>query len=104
MLSVTHKRRRKRLYCCFVDLAKAYDSVPRDLLWQRLHDVGVRGRLLHTIKALYDVGVDMHIKTPYGTLDPIRATVGVKQGCPLSPTLFGLYIDSLHSHVGCTMS
>ncbi len=94
-----YRRRRKKLYCCFVDLAKAYDSVPRDLLWQRLYDVGLRGRMLHTIKALYDVGVDMHIQTPFGTLDPIRATVGVKQGCPLSPTLFGLYIDGLHSHV-----
>jgi hypothetical protein len=95
----TYKSRRKPLYCCFVDLAKAYDSVPRDLLWQRLHDVGVRGCMLHAIKALYDVGVHMHIKTPAGTLDPIFASVGVKQGCPLSPTLFGIYIDSLQQHV-----
>ena len=41
----------KRLVCCFVNLTKAYDSVPRDLLWQRLHDVGVRGRMLHAIRA-----------------------------------------------------
>jgi Reverse transcriptase (RNA-dependent DNA polymerase) len=94
-----YKRRGKRLFCCFVDLAKAYDSVPRDLLWQRLHDVGVRGRMLHAIKGMYDVGVDMHIKTPTGTLDPIHTSVGVKQGCPLSPTLFGLYIDGLQHHV-----
>jgi Reverse transcriptase (RNA-dependent DNA polymerase) len=93
------KRRQKHLFCCFVDLAKAYDSVPRDLLWQRLHDVGVRGRMLHAIKGLYDVGVDMHIKTAEGTLDPVRTSVGVKQGCPLSPTLFGLYIDGLQHHV-----
>ena len=94
-----YKRRGKRLYCCFVDLAKAYDSVPRDLLWQRLHDVGVRGRMLHAIKGLYEVGVDMHIKTANGTLDPVHTSVGVKQGCPLSPTLFGLYIDGLQHHV-----
>jgi hypothetical protein len=94
-----YKRRKKPLFCCFIDLSKAYDSVPRALLWQRLHDVGVRGRILHSIKAMYDVGVDMHIKTPHGTLDPIAATVGVKQGCPLSPLLFGIYIDSLHQHV-----
>jgi hypothetical protein len=100
-----YKRRRpgeKHLFCCFVDLAKAYDSVPRDLLWQRLHDVGVRGRMLHAIKGLYDVGVDMHIKTANGTLDPVCASVGVKQGCPLSPTLFGLYIDGLQHHVAST--
>jgi Reverse transcriptase (RNA-dependent DNA polymerase) len=55
--------------------------------------------MLHAIKALYDVGVHMHIKTPAGTLDPIFATVGVKQGCPLSPTMFGIYIDGLQQHV-----
>jgi Reverse transcriptase (RNA-dependent DNA polymerase) len=96
------KRSQKHLFCCFVDLAKAYDSVPRNLLWQRLYDVGVRGRMLHAIKGLYDVGVDMHIKTANGTLDPVRASVGVKQGCPLSPTLFGLYIDGLQHHVAST--
>ena len=85
-----YKRRGKRFFCCFVDLAaKAYDSVPRELLWQRLHDVGVRGRMLHAIKGLYDVGVDMQIKAPAGTLDPVNLSVGVKHGCPLSPTLFG---------------
>jgi hypothetical protein len=34
----------------------------------------VRGRMLHAIKGLYDVGVYMHIKTPAGTLDPIHTS------------------------------
>ena len=47
------------------------------------------------LKGMYDVEVDMHIKTPAGTLDLAHSSVGVKQGCSLSPTFFGLYIDGL---------
>jgi hypothetical protein len=89
----------KKLYCCFIDFAKAYDCVPREKLWQRLFDIGVRGKILHAIKSLYDVGVDMSIKLDVGVLDPISTTVGVKQGCPLSPLLFGLYIEGMEAYV-----
>jgi len=100
---ITNQRGRsrghRRLYVCFVDFEQAYDSVPRDRLWQRLHDIGVRGKFLFAVKALYDAGVNLCIKTGGGLLDPIAATVGVKQGCPLSPLLFGLYIESLEEHI-----
>jgi hypothetical protein len=33
-----------------------------------------------------------------GWLEEINCNIGVKQGCPLSPTLFGIYIDKLE---GC---
>jgi len=89
----------RHLYVCFIDFQQAYDSVPRAQLWQRLHEIGVRGRFLFAVKALYDAGVSMCIKSGAGLLDPISATVGVKQGCPLSPLLFGLYIESLEDHI-----
>ena len=43
-----------KLYCCFaVDFKKAFDTVPRHLLWQVLEELGIHGRVLDIIKSLY---------------------------------------------------
>ena len=35
------------------------------------------------------------LKTTHGFSKSFTSNMGVKQGCPLSPTLFGIYIDDL---------
>ncbi len=40
------KAKKKPLYCCFVDFKKAFDIVPREVLWQVLASLGVEGRFL----------------------------------------------------------
>jgi hypothetical protein len=62
-----------------VDFCKAFDTVPRDLLWQVLAEMGIVGRFM--LSARFSCGI------------------GVKQGCPLSPLLFGLYLDGLEKHL-----
>eukprot|EP00250_Pteridium_aquilinum_P005233 c15361_g1_i1 orf=69-221(+) len=46
------------------------------------------------IYALYEQVLG-RVRCPGGLSDTIASTIGVKQGCPLSPTLFGLYIDEV---------
>jgi hypothetical protein len=88
------RRNKVPLYCCFVDLTAAFDRVPRSLLWERLRSCGVTGQMLAAIQALYS---DAHIVINIDGCIGDSATVlsGVKQGCPLSPTLFGIFIDAL---------
>ena len=88
------RERKLPLYTCFVDFRKAYDSVPRDLLWRKLAGRGVQGWFLDSIKALYG-SVPMAVKTNEGLSSSFECVMGVKQGCPLSPTLFGMYLDDL---------
>ena len=82
------------LYCCFVDFQKAFDCVPRHLLWQKLQARGVTGWFLEAIKALYN-DVPVCVRTAQGLSQCFPSLMGTKQGCALSPTLFGLYIDDL---------
>ena len=42
------------IHMCFVDLEKAFDCVPRGLLWGVLREYGVRGPLLRAVRSLYD--------------------------------------------------
>ena len=90
------QKSRKVLYCCFVDFRKAFDRVRRDYLIQRLAELGVHGRMLQAIIQMY-WSVPLVPKL-HGTVgDAIPSTCGVKQGDPLSPLLFGLFIDEFES-------
>ncbi|MCO5581172.1 hypothetical protein L7F22_035050 [Adiantum nelumboides] len=65
---------------------------------QRLQDIGVPDAIRWGIYALYE-SVTERVRAPGGLSDAIESTIGVKQGCPLSPTLFGIYIDELSEYV-----
>ena len=47
-----HKKK-KKLFGCFVDFSKAFDSVPRDILIDKLRKHGIDGKVLEIIKTLY---------------------------------------------------
>jgi hypothetical protein len=92
------KHKRKKLFICAIDLAKAYDSVPRPKIWARMHELGIQGKFLFTVAALYK-HTSLSIRHTTGILPPFPSTIGVKQGCPLSPLLFGLFIEQLDEKI-----
>jgi hypothetical protein len=95
LIKDAHKSK-KKLYCCFVDFKKAFDSVPRQRLWEVLSSVGVQGDILECLKSMYAQD-EACVLTQAGLTDAFRCTIGVKQGCPASPLLFGLFLDDLEA-------
>ena len=83
-----------QLHCCFVDFRKAFDTVPREVLWAVLGSIGVRGRFLSCIQAMYSKDCAA-VKIAAGLSKPFRCHQGVQQGSPLSPALFGIFVDAL---------
>ena len=94
---------KRSLYACFVDLQKAYDTVQHDLLWDRLKSIGVGPRMGAAIKSLYFSGM-LSMKVSGTAGQPRLQQMGVRQGCPLNPTLFGLFFDGLHYHLHSSAS
>jgi hypothetical protein len=43
------------------------------------------------------------VKSAEGLTDSFPSDIGVKQGCPLSPTLFGLYIDAVEDFISANV-
>lgn len=92
------RARRQPLYAAFIDFQKAYDTVPRHLLWAKLEAAGVGGWCLRAVQALY-ADVPMCVRTAEGCTETFQSLLGVKQGCPLSPTLFCMFVDDLAAAV-----
>ena len=88
------ERSNSRVYAAFMDFTAAYDTIPRQQLWQHLEETGMPSWMLGAVKAMYaqDAYIIVDGDKRSGLIHP---TKGVKQGCPLSPLLFSLYINDL---------
>jgi len=91
-----YRAKKKPLYAAFIDFRKAYDSIDRSRLWDCLRGMGINGRILDSLMEMYrEVTMAVRVR---GELGPeFHANMGVKQGDPLSPLLFGLFIDRIES-------
>ena len=95
-VKIAMKKRRehgKETWVLFLDLVKAFDRVPRELLWQVLHRFGVPHKLLSIIKSLHK---SINVKfTVDDVTNEMNCTIGVKQGDILGPVLFTMYIAAI---------
>ncbi len=89
----------KKLYTCFVDFRKTFDTVPREKLWRVLEGIGVGRRFLACLRSMYNHDQACVSHPTEGLSSTFPCTIDVKQSCPLSPLLFGLYIDALESRI-----
>ncbi|GJV64586.1 retrovirus-related pol polyprotein LINE-1 [Tanacetum coccineum] len=65
-----YRERQRDLHMAFLDLEKAYDSVPRELVWKTLIDKGTPRRYSRVIKDMYE-GAKTRVRTTVSTTEAI---------------------------------
>ncbi|XDV13285.1 hypothetical protein PO909_001723 [Leuciscus waleckii] len=82
------------LYVSFIDLTKAFNLVSRSGLFRLLHKIGCPPQLLAVVTSFHD---NMHSTICFNgaTSESFPISSGVKQGCALAPTLFGIFFSIL---------
>ena len=89
---------RKRVFCAFIDYQKAFDSVDRSLLWQKLLSYNINGKLLTVIRQMYN-RAKSSIKKDNMISEYFLCNIGVRQGDTLSPLLFALFINDFNQYI-----
>ena len=84
----------KKVYGCFVDFQRAFDSIPRDILFRKLYNYGIKGKFYKTLENMY-LNDKCCIKIGGHITNFFEINQGVKQGCLLSPLLFNIFLADL---------
>ena len=82
------------LYHVFTDFKRAFDRVWHAALWATMKKYNISTNLIQVIRNLYDKATSAVLfNSSIG--DWFRTTVGVRQGCLLSPTLFNIFPERI---------
>ena len=77
----------------FVDLEKAFDRVPRKVIWRALRKRGVEEWIVQLGQEMY-ANVGSRVRVGEGFSQEFKVKVGVHQGSVLSPLLFIIVLDA----------
>ena len=86
------------MYHLYLDLNKAFNSVPHRALWQILSNYNIPHSIINLIQNLYACPLDFPVVNGFA-LFAAHCIRGLRQGCPMSPILFNLSVDPIINHI-----
>ena len=95
-LQEKHLAKNKTLYFAFIDLEKAFDRVPRRVIWWAMRKLGLDEWIITLVQTMYK-NTTSKVRVNSLFTDEFEVKVGVHQGLVLSPLLFIIVLDALSS-------
>uniref|UniRef100_A0A8C4PV99 RNA-directed DNA polymerase n=1 Tax=Equus asinus asinus TaxID=83772 RepID=A0A8C4PV99_EQUAS len=89
-----NKMKNKNHMIISIDAEKAFDKIQHPFMIKTLNKMGIEGKYLNIIKAIYDKPT-ANIILNGEKLKAIPLRTGTRQGCPLSPLLFNIVLEVL---------
>ena len=104
ILCEKYLQHQQNVYQVVIDFKKAFDRVWLAALWATMRKYNISANLVRTIEQLYDKATSA-VQMNGSIGEWFRTTVGIRKGCPLSPTLSNIFLerimsDALEEHDG----
>ena len=93
ILCEKYLQHQQNLYHVYIDFKKAFDRVWHEALWAAMRKYNINA-IIRAIENLYDKAKSAVLFNG-STGEWFRTTVGVRQGCLLSPILFNTFLDRI---------
>ena len=95
-----YTKKNGKLFTCFIDLKKAFDTVWHPGLLLKLKQLSINGPFYEIIQNLY-INNKAHLIYNNHLTEPISPSIGVRQGCIISPNLFNIYMNDFAKTLTC---
>ena len=87
-------QKKKNIYFAYFDLEKAFDRVPRRILWWVMRKLRIDEWIIQVVKSMYE-NAHSKVRIANSYSNPINVSVGVHQGSVLSPLVFIIVMEAL---------
>ena len=92
------KRQGKKIYNCFIDFQKAFDTVKHKVMWTVLRSYSIEEKMVTLLEKIYEKAQStVRIGKNQGVW--FRTDIGTRQGDPLSPLLFIAHLERVMDHL-----
>ena len=78
---------------------KAFDIIQHNLLWNKLHALGVSGQIIRVLQSMYAKATARVKLTTSEATKSFTCQKGVRQGCNLSPLLCSFFLSGLEMEI-----